>query len=154
MASPTSGSGAEQDNYWPLPKFYFSVDIGNFTDLSFQEVSGLDITTESIEYRHGNSPNGTINMPSMLKYGDVTFKKGVFTSDSQFFDWISAVKLNTYERLNVTVRLLNQDGNPEMTWELINAFPIQVTPTDLNSTASEAAIETLVFAHEGLKIIV
>ena len=154
MPSPTASSGAEQDNYWPLPKFYFSVDIGDFTDLSFMEVSGLDISTDSIEYRHGNSPNGTINMPSMLKYGDVTLKKGVFTSNSDFFDWITGIKLNTYERLNVTIRLLNQNGDPEMSWELINAFPIQVTPTDMNSTASGAAIETIVFAHEGLKIIV
>ena len=154
MASPTAGTGAEQDNYWPLPKFYFSVDIGDFTDLSFTEVSGLDISTESIEYRHGNSPNGTINMPSMLKYGDVTLKKGVFSSDSDFFDWITAVKINTYNRLSVTIRLLNQNGDAEMTWELINAFPIQVTPTDMNSTASEAAIETIVFAHEGLKIVI
>ena len=52
MASPTPGSGSEQDNYWPLPKFYFSVDIGDFTDLPFQEVSGLDISTEAVEYRH------------------------------------------------------------------------------------------------------
>ena len=56
--------------------------------------------------------------------------------------------------MSVTIRLLNQNGDPEMTWELINAFPIQITPTDMNSTASEAAIETIVLAHEGLKIIV
>ena len=51
MATPTAGTGAEQDQYWPLPKFYFSVDIGEYTDLPFQEVSGLDIETEAIEYR-------------------------------------------------------------------------------------------------------
>ena len=37
-----------------------------------------------------------------------------------------------------------------MTWTLQNAFPLQITPTDMNSTASEAGIETIVFAHEGL----
>ncbi len=154
MASPTPGSGEDQDQYWPLPKFYFSVDIGDFTDLSFQEISGLDISTESVEYRHGNSPNGSINMPSMIKYGDVTLKKGVFTSDNQFYDWVNSVKLNTFKRFTVVIRLLNQNGEPETTWELKNAFPIQVTPTDLNSTASEAAIESIVFSHEGLKIII
>ena len=74
MALPIAGDGSNQDQYWPLPKFYFSVDIGDFTDLPFQEVSGLDISTESVEYRHGNSPNGSINMPSMLKFGDVSLK--------------------------------------------------------------------------------
>ena len=53
MALPTAGTGAEQDQFWPLPKFYFSVDIGDMTDLPFQEVSGLEVETEMIEYRHG-----------------------------------------------------------------------------------------------------
>ncbi len=154
MALPIAGDGSNQDQYWPLPKFYFSVDIGDFTDLPFQEVSGLDISTESVEYRHGNSPNGSINMPSMLKFGDVSLKKGVFTNDDEFYNWITQINLNTYKRLTVVIRLLNQEGEPEMTWELKNAFPVQVTPTEMNSTASEAAIETIVFAHEGLKILV
>ena len=41
MATPTAGDGGSQDQYWPLPKFYFSVDIGDFTDLPFQEVTNL-----------------------------------------------------------------------------------------------------------------
>ena len=111
MASPTPGSGSEQDNYWPLPKFYFSVDIGDFTDLPFQEVSGLDISTEAVEYRHSNSRNGTINMPSMIKYSDVTLKKGVFTEDNEFYNWIKGINLNTYQRSTVVIRLLNQEGD-------------------------------------------
>ena len=80
MALPTAGTGAEQDQFWPMPKFYFSVDIGEFTDLPFQEVSGLDIETEVIEYRHGNSPShSAIKMPGMMKYSDITLKKGVFS---------------------------------------------------------------------------
>ena len=79
MALPTAGTGGEQDQFWPLPKFYFSVDIGDFTDLPFQEVSGLDTETEVIEYRHGNSlTHSTIKMPGLMKYGDITLKKGVF----------------------------------------------------------------------------
>jgi phage tail-like protein len=39
-----------------------------------------------------------------------------------------------------------------MTWTLTNAWPKQITSTDMNSQSSEAAIETIVFVHEGLKI--
>jgi phage tail-like protein len=152
MALPTAGTGAEQDQFWPLPKFYFSVDIGEeFTDLPFQEVSGLDVETEVIEYRHGNSPShSTIKMPGMMKFGDITLKKGVFATDNDFYTWISSISLNTFQRLTVTIRLLDEQNNPRMTWILQNAFPKQVTPTDLNSQASEAAIETMVLAHEGM----
>jgi phage tail-like protein len=153
MAAPTAGTGGEQDQFWPLPKFYFSVDIGDQTDLPFQEVSGLDIDAEVIEYRHGNSPvHSTIKMPGMKKYSDITLKKGVFTTDNKFYDWISQISLNTYERLTVVIRLLDEAGEPKMTWTLTNAFAKQITPTDMNSQSSEAAIETIVFAHEGLRI--
>jgi phage tail-like protein len=151
MALPTAGTGAEQDQFWPMPKFYFSVDIGDFTDLPFQEVSGLDVETEVIEYRHGNSPShSTIKMPGMMKYADITLKKGVFADDNDFYDWISTISLNTYERLTVVIRLLDETATPRMTWTLTNAFPKQITPTDMNSQSSEAAIETMVLAHEGM----
>jgi phage tail-like protein len=153
MAAPNAGTGAIQDQFWPLPKYYFSVDIGDFTDLAFQEVTGLDIDTEVIEYRHGNSPiMSTIKMPGLMKYGDITLKKGVFTTDNRFYDWIAKISLNTYERLTVVIRLLDEKTEPKMTWTLVNAFPKQVTSTDMNSQSSEAAIETIVFAHEGLTI--
>ena len=107
MATPTAGTGADQDLFWPMPKFYFSVDIGDKTDLPFQEVSGLDIDTDIIEYRHGNSPvHSTIKMPGLSKYGDITLKKGVFATDNQFFDWIAEIQLNTYTRLTVVIKLL------------------------------------------------
>jgi phage tail-like protein len=153
MAAPTAGTGGEQDQFWPLPKFYFSIDIGEFTDLAFQEVSGLDMETEVIEYRHGNSPiMSTIKMPGLFKFSDITLKKGVFTTDNRFYDWISKTSLNTYERLTVVIRLLDEKGEPKMTWTLVNAFPKQITSTEMNSQSSEAAIETIVFAHEGLTI--
>ena len=153
MAVPTAGTGGEQDQFWPLPKFYFSVDIGEATDLSFQEVSGLDIDTDVIEYRHGNSPvHSTIKMPGLMKYSDITLKKGVFSTDNLYYDLINKIKLNTYERLTVVIRLLDETNTARMTWTLTNAFPKQITPTDMNSQSSEAAIETIVFAHEGLTV--
>ncbi|MBF11375.1 MAG: hypothetical protein CMC63_04060, partial [Flavobacteriaceae bacterium] len=54
MALPTSGSGGEQDQFWPMPKFYFSVDIDDLTDLGFLEVSGLEVEADNVSYRHGN----------------------------------------------------------------------------------------------------
>ena len=153
MAAPTAGTGEKQDQFWPLPKFYFSVDIGEFTDLAFQEVSGLDIEADIIEYRHGNSPlHSVIKMPGLKKFADITLKKGVFTTDNRVFEWISGINLNTYKRLTVIIRLLDESTAAKMTWTLTNAFPKQVTSTDMNSQSSEAAIETIVFVHEGLKI--
>ncbi len=147
-------AGEKQDNVWPLPKFYFSVDITDVgDDLPFQEVSGLDTESQPIEYRAGNSKVwSTIKMPGMVKTGNVTLKKGVFVKDNKFWDWYEQIKLNTIKRQTVTIKLLDEGGNPTMVWTLANAWPTKITGTDLKSDGNEVAVETLEIAHEGLKI--
>ena len=46
-------AGEVQDNVWPLPKFYFSVQLGEDSSVTFSEVNGLETETKMIEYRHG-----------------------------------------------------------------------------------------------------
>ena len=44
------------DQNWPISKFYFTVDFGGaMKNTSFQEISGLDIESQPIEYRAGDS---------------------------------------------------------------------------------------------------
>lgn len=145
-------AGEAQDNVWPLPKFYFQVKLGD-TEVAFQEVSGLDIEAQIIEYRHGNSKEfSTIKMPGIKKTGNVTLKKGVFVKDNSFWDWFSQINMNTIERKTVVISLLDEGGNPTMVWTLNNAWPTKITGTDMKSDGNEVAVETIEVAHEGLTI--
>lgn len=146
-------AGEAQDKNWPLPKFYFMVDWGSTTNIPFQEVSGLEIQAEALEYRHGNSPVfSKINMPGMVKNNNITMKKGVFANDNSFWDWYAKIKMNTIERQNVVIKLLDEGGNPTMTWTLNNAWPTKISSTDLKSDANEVAVESIEIMHEGLTI--
>ena len=103
---------------YPLPKFHFQVDWGG-TRIGFTEVSGLDVETEVIEYRDGASPEfSKIKMPGMQKYANITMKRGVFQSDNDYFKWWNTVSLNTVERRDVTVSLLNEAHEPVMVWKV------------------------------------
>ena len=145
--------GSKQSaNVWPLPKFHFRVNWGAAV-MSFQEVSGLDVEAQPIEYRHGDSPTfSTIKMPGIKKYGNVTMKKGVFKSDNKFWDWFNQIKMNTIKRETVTISLLDEQGTPTMVWTLANAWPTKITGTDLKAEGNEVAVETIEIAHEGLTI--
>ena len=147
-------AGEEQSNVWPLPNFYFSVDIPNVGEnLPFRELSGLEAETQVIEYRAGNSKVfSTVKMPGLAQNGNVSLKKGVFDSDNQFWDWYKTIKMNTIERVAVTIKLLDQNGDPTMVWTLKNAWPTKITSTDLNAEGNEVAVETLELAHEGIVI--
>lgn len=145
-------AGEKQDNVWPLPKFYFQVKLGD-KEVPFQEVSGLDIEAQIIEYRHGNSKEfSTIKMPGIKKTGNVTLKKGVFVKDNGFWDWFNKIKMNTIERQTVVISLLDEAGKPTMVWTLNNAWPTKITGTDMKSDGNEVAVETIEIAHEGLSI--
>jgi phage tail-like protein len=146
-------AGEAQDKNWPLPKFYFMVDWGSTTNIPFQEVSGLNIEAQPLLYRHGNSPVfSEINMPGIIKNSNVTMKKGVFANDNSFWDWYNKIKMNTIERQNVVIKLLDEGGNPTMTWTLLNAWPTKISSTDLKSNANEVAVESIEIMHEGLTI--
>lgn len=145
-------SSAPSNGAWPLPKFCFEVKWDSAVML-FQEVSGLDMESQPIEYRHGNSPQfSTVKMPGLKKFSDVTMKKGLYKSDSRFWDWFNEIKTNTIQRKTVTISLLDEAGSPTMVWTLAKAWPNKVAGTDLKSEANEVAVETLVISHEGLTI--
>ena len=143
---------AQSTNVWPLLKFYFQVKWDS-EEMSFQEVSGLDIEAQPIEYRLGDSPEfSTIKMPGIKKSGNVTMKKGVYKGDNKFWEWFNEIKMNTIKRVPVTISLLDETGAGTMVWTLANAWPTKITGTDLKSDGNEVAIETIEIVHEGITI--
>ena len=100
-------------NVWPMPKFHFQVKWDSEV-MSFQEVSGLDVESQPIEYRAGDSKTfSVVKMPGIKKYGNVTMKKGVFKSDNKFWDWFKEIKMNTIKRKPVTISLLDAKNAAE-----------------------------------------
>ena len=150
----TMDTGAKQDAIWPMPKFRFEVDLGSeLTKVAFQEVSGMDVENQIIEYLKSNSKEfSTEKMPGIVKYGNVTMKRGVSVNDSNFWNWHNEIAMNTIKRRTVVIKLLDEKGDITMQWTLQNAWPTKISSTDLKSDGNEVAVETLEIAHEKLTI--
>jgi len=137
---------------YPIVKFHFQLEWGG-TKIGFTEVSGLDVETEIVEYRDGASPEySKIKMPGMQKFSNITLKRGTFATDNEYYDWWNTVKLNTIERRDITISLLNEEHEPVVVWKVKNAWPAKVQSTDLKADGNEVAIETMEIVHEGLTI--
>lgn len=146
---------------YPLPKFHFQVEWGSDFRIGFTEVSGLDFETEVIEYREGSSKKyNKSKQPGLTKYSNITLKRGTFEGDFDFFkEWQKTYyfqegnNTGSKYRRSVTVKLLNENHEPIITWVLENAWPSKVQSTDLKADANEVSIETMELVHEGLTIL-
>jgi phage tail-like protein len=142
---------------YPLPKFHFIVDWGG-TRIGFTEVSGLEFETEVIEYREGSSPlYHKTKQPGLTKYSDITLKQGTFLGDFEMYTlWKNTIMFQEGKakfRRDITIRLLDEEHKPIITWTVKNAWPRKVAYADLKADANEIIIETMVLVHEGLSII-
>lgn len=137
---------------YPLPVFHFSVQWGG-TRIGFSEVTGLTQENQAIEYRDGSFREySSIKMPGLRKFSNITLKRGIVHHDNEFFAWLSTVKLNTVERRDLVISLLDENHDPVIAWSVHNAFPVKVEGPQLKATGNEVAIESIEIAHEGLEL--
>ncbi len=135
---------------YPIPAFHFKVEWGG-KNAGFSEVSGLTQEVQVIEYREGSSKDySTTKMPGLRKYNNITLKRGIAKSDNDFFGWLNTVQLNTVERRDLTISLLNENHEPVMVWKARNAFPVKVEGPGLKASGNEVAVESIEIAHEGV----
>ena len=144
-------AGEKQETPWPIPNFHFQARVGN-TEILCQEVSGLDSEVDVMEARNGSQPSfPVVKMPGLKKYSDITMKKGMFKGDQALYDFFTKIQMNTVEKQTITISLIDSDlKTPLFIWTLTNAFPKKVTGASMNAKTSEAAIEEIVWGHEGL----
>jgi phage tail-like protein len=137
---------------YPLPVFHFTVEWGG-NRVGFTEVTGLTQENQAIEYRDGSFPEySSVKMPGLRKFSNIVLKRGIVKADNEFFQWLSTIKLNTVERRDLVISLLNENHAPVMVWKVHNAFPVKVEGPQLKASGNEVAIETIEMAHEGLDV--
>lgn len=140
----------------PYGQFNFVVEIAGIVDPSgpdggFSEVSGLDVTIETVEYRNGSDRvNAPRKLNGLVRYGDVTLKRGLMGS-LRLWQWLEE-STRSDVRSSVRITLLDEARNPVMAWTLRNARPVKHVSGPLRGGSSAVAVEELVICHEGLVI--
>jgi len=133
--------------------FQFTVEIDGISNARFQEVGGLDATTDVIEYREGGDNLGPRKLPAQTKHSNLTLKRG-YTSDTQLFSWYSDVMTGKTEniRKNISVIQLDMAGQEVMRWNLFQAFPVKYTAQTFNAKGNDLSIEVLEVAYERIDL--
>ncbi|MGN0596258.1 MAG: phage tail protein [Ruminiclostridium sp.] len=135
---------------YPYKNYRFKVEIDGVMVAGFNEVTGFDATIDVIEYREGDAAvNTPRKQPGLVKYGNITFKRGVI-DENEFFPWVEEAFSGNLTRKTIVINLYDDSDAIVASWQLINAWPAKYTGPDLNGMGAEVAIESIEFAHEGL----
>ena len=141
-----------KDSY-PLPVFYYRVTIDGDDSHAFSEVSGLCIEYETITYRDGLSYGGNAKlMPGLDTSVELTLEKGVVRKDSYLLEWLSTISLNTVEKRDIRIDLLDETGEAVVSWKVISAFPVKLNAPTFSASTNEVAIESLELMASDLKL--
>jgi len=144
--------------------FRFKVNLYNSDDNTllcsgkFSEVTGFELTMEPKTIQEGGRNWGEVHRSGQTKFAPMTLKRGV-TSMNDLWSWFDATTrgANYGYRLSGEIIVLGNpvkigEENPLMTWKLTGVMATKFKGPDLNSTASQVAIEEVQLVHEGLEL--
>ena len=142
----------EIKQHYPLPVYNYRVEIEiakKLTPIAFSNVSGLHIEFATHIYKESTVGNiagpVVMRMPAQPTDVKITLKKGLVRTQSLsvLYNWINSTRINQVEKQDILVHLLDESGDPVITWHVLNAFPTKLDAPTFDSSSNDAAIETM-----------
>lgn len=133
--------------YYPPIGFHFKVEVQglqpNDDDVHFTEVSGLTVEMGTEEMAEGGENRFIQKYPTFTKYSELILKRGLL-KNSEVVNWIrQCLEDHNIQPKNIFIKLLNEEHQPLLTWNIVNAYPTKWTVSDLNASNNAVVIETL-----------
>ena len=142
----------------------------------FTAVSGLSVITDPIMYREGGYNTTMHKVPGTTRFTDVVLSRGVMYANDQAITWMrglfaaasgeglsvdtSGSTNNTANQFRCDVKIELMDhpntassNKPRMGFLLKNAWISSLAYTDLDASANQVLLETMVLTHEGLSVV-
>lgn len=144
-------------NYYPPVGFHFLVEFEGLgsqeKDHQFQSVSGLSVDIEIEEIAEGGENRFKHKLPVKTKYPNLTLKRGMLI-DSAVIDWCrDAIENFSFKPVNLTVKLLNEEHQPLISWNVVHAFPVKWSVEDFNAEESKLVVESFELTYNYFTLI-
>ena len=135
----------------PLEGSNFIVDFAGTDDASFSHVDLPVALLDEVAYRSGNEKaNEPRKQPGLASYSHLVLSRGLTTNLELWTWWESARNGDPAVDRNVVVRLLDDTGQPVLSWKFRNAFPAVYRVSPLDAAASDLVIETVELAFDSM----
>ncbi len=136
----------------PFSNYRFRVEIDGITQASFCEITIPESASQVIEIREGTDPIYVRKQAGLVAYGSLVLKSGL-TASMELYNWRKMVEQGKVNQMrkNISVVLLDEEGNDAARWNFTNAWPSKYKAPDLNAKGNDIAIETLEIVFESMQ---
>lgn len=143
--------------YYPPVSFHFNVEFSGITaqefDMQFQSVSGLTAELDVEELAEGGENRFKHTLPVKSKYSNLVLKRGIVI-DSKLIDWCKkAIEDFEFKPIDLTIKLLNENHEPLLSWSVVNAIPVKWEVDEFNAMESKVMVESLELKYNYFKVI-
>jgi len=118
-------------------------DLGNWS-----KCEGLAVEYDVHEYQEGGNNSFVHRLPGRAKYQNIKLTRPVDSSTRSVVAWLASVQARVTPA-TAAITVLDTDGKPVATWNLLGVFPAKWTGPTLDVGANSVAMETLELAHNG-----
>lgn len=144
-----------------LTSFYFKFMFvpptpGSSNDAGFKEITGLTMTSNVEEVVSGGENRFKYRLPQAVTYPNLELKRGVANKSSPLLEWVQTTLQSGFtfpiQPRNVLIALMNEAGDPAMTWYVVGAYPVKWSASELSSDKSEVLIESIELAYQYFEV--
>jgi phage tail-like protein len=136
----------------------------------FMSITGLNITTQAIQYREGGYNTTVHQIPGMTTFTNITMQRGVLYGNDQAITWMrglfaavagDGITAGTAGskgyRVNIKIYVMDHpnpaaDNVPRIGFDIRNAWITQLSYSDLSANEGAILFESLTIVHEGLSV--
>lgn len=140
--------------YYPPWGFYYKVEFNIDSqdplptdDARFQSVSGLSVEYEYESFKEGGENRFEHKLPVRTRYADLVLKRGMLVNSGVIKWFLAAFSNREFSPADISVILMNEQGDPLRTWNVAHAIPKKWMVSDFNANESSVVIETMELSY-------
>lgn len=142
----------QRDRPYAGMNFRVDLGLGDGPDAGVSEVLFPAARLQLNEYRNGNDKVlEASKLSTLTHYENLVLRRGVIGSLA-WYQWWNEARNGGDARRNITVTLLDEQGNPAMSWRFLRARPAGYLTSPLDAAEAETVFETLEIAFDRFEI--
>jgi len=153
MSDPVQFTQKHSDDE-PYNNFTYKVEINSVSIGGFNDIDGLGVTADVLEYQEGGVHDITHTFQNDLSYSNVKLQRGM-TKHDDFIKWITN-SVNSSQKntqFDVMITMKNREDISTKGWKLINSHPVRWEGPNLASDDSGIAMSLIELTYEELDLI-